>query len=88
MAALPKCEAVDSSGGRRSSPGIFIPFVNSMQYILGRRCIYRIRVGRVWTNRVRQNRLERFWTHAVRPQGEGQDGPRQSHPLFVGKSVS
>ncbi len=42
MAALPKCEAVDWSGGRRSSPGIFIPFVNSMQYILGRRCIYRI----------------------------------------------
>jgi hypothetical protein len=25
-----------------------------------------------------QNRQERFWTHAVRPEGEGQDGPSQS----------
>jgi hypothetical protein len=24
---------------------------------------------------------ERFWTRAARPQGEGQDGPSQSHPL-------
>src|SRR3984957_15648020 len=23
----------------------------------------------------------RFWTRAARPQGEGQDGPSQSHPL-------
>jgi hypothetical protein len=33
----------------------------------------------VWTNPpVRQNRRKRFWTHAVRPQGDGQDGPSQS----------
>ena len=31
--------------------------------------------------RVRQNRLERFWTREARPQGEGQDGPSLSHPL-------
>jgi hypothetical protein len=36
----------------------------------------------MWTNPVvRQNRAERFWTRAARPQGEGQDGPSQSHPL-------
>src|SRR5450631_912571 len=35
-----------------------------------------------WTNAPGSTKSqERFWTRAARPQGEGRDGPSQSHPL-------